>query len=728
MDNEIDIRSLIAMIRRQIWLILSVVIGITAITSAAVYSITPKYSATALVFVDTSSKNLLDPQTSYSAASSDNARVDSEVRILTSNSVLLDVINDQNLVQDPEFGVQTSLTKRILSKLHLSETGGEQGADALSKVLNRFKASISVSRSGLTYLISVTVTSQDPKKAAVLADALVDAYIKQQVQAKISSIVAARDVIQARVSTASQAVVEAEKKLDSYILDNIDSLQNETGASNLAALRDQLDTLSKESSDDQSRLEIINRSMGSSDFATLVSSLQTEAAAALQGQWQQVNAELGDVAQNSSRAVDLRAELAKIENSLKEQAQSTANDLRSQINAQEKQSEDLRSQLRSSVLQSDLPPEVLTEIYGLRQSADIARTQYQNLLSRQQELDNLSSLQIADSRIVSRAMVPASPSYPNKQLIFAAALLLSFGLGLGLAFIREHYVGGFTTEEQVESVLHLPLATLTPRESSSSGNEEVKDGTGGRTSLANLVVESPLSTFAESIRRVRVAIEQAQYNKRKAALAAGQSMDHEDGLGTIVMMTSAVPGEGKSTMSLSLARTYAISGKKTLLIDCDLRKPSVHRYLGMEPSSGLVDFLRGSSGGSSLANLTVNDPLTGLTVLLGSRRTDFATDELFMGERIAKLLESARRHFDFIILDTPPIEPVVDGLYLARFADVVGYVIKWASTSQQSARRSTNALRANMKDDGSLLAIMNQLERTNLFGNYYYYYSGYYSD
>jgi capsular exopolysaccharide synthesis family protein len=310
---------------------------------------------------------------------------------------------------------------------------------------------------------------------------------------------------------------------------------------------------------------------------------------------------------------------------------------------------------------------------------------------------------------VSPALVPADPSFPRKGLILALAFAVCLGLGIGLAILREHFIGGFVSDEQVESALRIPLASVMPRQVSSGEIEH---------SVADLVISSPLSMFSEGVRRIRVKIEKVLFRHD-----GKRAIDSRDGI--VILVSSTEPNEGKSTVSLSLARTLATAGKRAVLIDCDLRKPSVHKLLGLPPSTELIDLLKVSEVPQMFTSLTTTDPKSSLTVILGGRHGEHATDELLMGDRIARLLAAAKRHFDYVIIDTPPVDPVVDSLYLARHADVIAFVVRWASTSQTLARKSVAALVENARPDTPVIAVLNQKEQTKIAG--YYKYSGYYT-
>jgi Mrp family chromosome partitioning ATPase len=178
------------------------------------------------------------------------------------------------------------------------------------------------------------------------------------------------------------------------------------------------------------------------------------------------------------------------------------------------------------------------------------------------------------------------------------------------------------------------------------------------------------------------------------------------------MVTSANANEGKSTLALSLARTYALSGRNTLLIDCDLRKPSVHKQVGLAPSSRLLEYLADPRGEIDLDYIMVSDPKSTAKLAIGSRRADMAGGQIITGEFFGRLLAEARERFEIVVLDTPPVGAVVDGLYLAQFADSVVLVTRYGTTSQQDARAANAALSDAKRDNVELLSVLNAQEQS----------------
>jgi capsular exopolysaccharide synthesis family protein len=490
-------------------------------------------------------------------------------------------------------------------------------------------------------------------------------------------------------------VLQSERAFDDFIDSNLARITDATGRTDFATMRQQIDALARTRSDADSRIEMAELSLTQRDWNAVANDLKDDAVAALEQQREQLLSRLSTEAEAGQTAVDLRTELGRVESSLEAAARGAVNALRQKVADSQAQVSELRGQLRTSILGSDLPSDILTSIYELQQRAEIARAQYQTLLTRQKDLDTQAFLQVADSRVVSEATAPTIPSFPNPRLILLLAGFIGLALGVGLAFLVENFVGGFSSEAQTESILKLPVVSSIPRQ------RTLKRGGTESFTVADALVVAPLSVYSESIRRVRIGIDQAL---RRAGITGREG---KAPAGIVIAVTSAAPNEGKTTIALSLSRAYALAGLSTILIDCDLRKPSVHRQLGMDASEGLLDYLT-SNASQELRSIVTVDDASGAQVVLGSRRSDVATDQLIAGRTFTTLVNAARKNFDVVILDTPPIGPVVDGLYLAGMADAIAFVVKWSATPQQEVRTAVAALVTAKRETVPILTLLNQ--------------------
>lgn len=720
-ESGIDLRSVIGLLRRQLRLIIGTIAVIVVLAAIVVFSLTPTYTASALVLVDPSNKNLLDPTAEMMGASSENARVDSEVEILRSDAVMLEVVRANNLIADPEFGVRLGMLQSVLAFLRLRDDAAPTGNEALQSVLQKLSRAIAVQRRGLTYLVTISATSRDQQRAALLANEVARAYIDAQVRAKIDSALAARDILQGRLAAAASSIVQSEEAFDSFIENNIERIGSGSGNQAVLELRARLQAANADLARASGQVSAIETGIASQSWASVASTLQSEALNELERQRQQVAASLASATEGSQRQVDLRAELQRIESGLADTARQEAGALRSQVAASREQADTLRQELRSTILTSNLPADVLTGIYQLQQNSEIARNQYQTLLSRVSDVEQQASLQVADSRVVSPALAPANPSFPNPPLFLTLALLSAIALGVGLAFLYENYIGGFTTEGQVTAVLRLPVAAVIPKHR--GAKNALPTGTEAGDSAANTLITAPLSVYAETVRRVRAEIDQAL---RRADDTLAQTPPGQKAPGKVLMISSAAPGEGKTTMALSIARAYAISGRSVLLIDADLRKPSIHRQMGVEASTGLLEHLMRPANDEGLSDILFTESETGLMALVGARRSDIPTDQVIASKAFDDLIQLARTHFEVVVIDTPPVGPVVDGLYLAKFADAIAFVVRWASTSQRDARDAAHSLEEAKLPGVPMLVILNQQEGSA--ASYRNKYAGYYNE
>ncbi|MGV8833385.1 MAG: GumC family protein [Devosia sp.] len=714
-ETEIDLRGLAGVLRRQFRLIMVTLVAVVGAAGIGAFALTPIFAASALILVDPGSKNLLDPQSDFSSAGADSARIDSEVEILHSDSIMLRVIASENLTSDPEFGPTLGWRARILTFLRLSDRQVPSGEDALNDTLANLRSAVQVQRRGGTYLITVQVRSTRPETSARLANALAEAYIAEQLNSKIGSVLASRDILNARIIQARDAIVKSESSFDDFIQGNIDRITKESGASNLASIQSQIDALNATRQSDANLAAAAKASLDQNDLQTLVSTLQSDALNALQAQRDELTGAISAADADSPATADLRSQLERINKNLLSQATTEVNDIQAAVTRSEQQEQTLRQDLRNQVLNTSLSTGVLTEIYSLQQSAEIARSQYQTLLSRVQDLDTQANLQVADSRIVSPALAPQTAAFPNRSLIILLAGLSGLALGVALAFLYENLIGGFTNEDQVESVLKTRFASAVPRQTSKSLNK----------SYADLLVEEPLSIYAESIRRIRLALDKPgmrALHARNGGHASAKKLSCQ-----VIMISSAAPNDGKSTIALAIARSYALTGQSTLLVDCDLRKPSLHRHLNLNPSKGLQEFLISSPDDSQvIKQIMASDPLLpDLNVILGDRHNNLPTDQLLAGATFGRLIEAARKTFDVVVIDTPPVGPVIDGLYIAPFADIIVFVARWAATSQTDSKRAIEALRGSKNSETEIVAVLNQQNESR--SSYKQKYGGYYS-
>jgi succinoglycan biosynthesis transport protein ExoP len=702
-----DGRAFLGVLRRQAKLIAATVFVVCAAAALIVFQLTPIYSATALIIVDPRQQTILDPQAQMSLTPGDLGRVESEVEIVGSPSVLLKVINERQLFKDPDFAPGPGWRDKLAAVLGFAPAK-PTSEDILKLTLDNLEKSVSISRVGITYLINVTVRSADPAKAASIANAIAEAYIAAQISAKVEMVLGIQHALASRLDEASAARRQAEAAVDAFIAKNIDSIADDASRRDLVDLRNKIATRSTEAGRLSKILLSAQSEVANRDWQTLVAEVDSETLKSLNDQRTSVVRAIEEAGPNSEKALDLRSSLEKLDGQMANEAQVAIERVQGDLDESQKAEQDLRDQLRQRVVQTDLPKDLLAQLYEIQQEANVSRSIYQDLLARSKAVEAQTNVQVPDSRIVSQALPPSQPSFPKKRLVLGLAGGFSLALGLGLAFLRERYIGGFVSESQAEHVLSIPVVSSPPRIAGASKANAVAEGAE--------IVDRPLSAYSEAIRRLRLGLE---FGSQRSSEVASRT----------IMVTSAMPNEGKTQTALSLARSFAIAGRKTLLIDCDLRRPSLHKALGIGLGVGLADYLASDNPSPALGPFITQDPRTDLSLILGFRGVGAPTDFLFETKRFATLLERAREQFDCIIVDSSPVLPVVDPRLLLRYATSVVLVVRWASTSQREVGTALADISRVNSRKVPIVAVLNRSEVSasgygSVYGSYYGSYQG----
>ena len=315
----------------------------------------------------------------------------------------------------------------------------------------------------------------------------------------------------------------------------------------------------------------------------------------------------------------------------------------------------------------------LIRLQQLTREAEASRLLYEHFLSRLKETAAQEGIQQADSRVLSQAVPPAVPSEPRKSLVLAMAGMLGLMLGVGLVLIREARKNTYRTARDLELSTGYTVMGQVPLLPARKRRDTV-------TYLAT----KPTSAAAEAIRNLRTSI----------------MLSNVDRPPKVIVTTSSIPGEGKTMLSLALAQNFSGMGKKVLLIEGDIRRRVIGQYLGQAPKDGLLSVL---SGTQPLSELVVHDDGIGADILIGEKTSANAAD-IFSSESFARLLAEAKREYDLIVLDTPPVLVVPDARIIAQNADVILFAVKWDSTSKSQVEEALRMFESvNQRVSGLIL-------------------------
>jgi len=736
--SPFDLRKIYSFIRRR----LAVIAGLTILGSllAVIYALqlTPLYTATARVLVDPRKTSIVDNEAVLSGIGSDWSAVESEVELIRSASVAIRVIDklgmSDNVVRvapDPPFYRQ--IIDAILSRDAAPEPEPVSEDERRTRIAHNLAAGLDVRRLGDTYLLTLAYTSPDPALSARIVNGFADAYLVDQLEAKFDATRRANDWLNARIGELRDKVREAERAAELYRTQN--NLVEAGGAtlndSQVASLNEQLILARAATAEARAKLEQLQEiSARGGEVTSFAQGLQTQVISQLRSKQSEVKRELAELsAKYGARhpsVISVRSQLGDVQSQIRQEVRriegSTENEYRVAISREDSIAASLTGLKGESAQNS----QAAIRLRELEREAAATRTLFESFLARFKETTQQESLQTADSRIVERATRPTSPSKPNKKIIAIVGFILSLGAGIGAAYLLETLDNGFRTAEQVEAALNVPvlatipqlrpggvmgrIGSLTDRLASLIRSTPAAAGQGGSSSVrqsgSRHVLDHPLSAFTESIRSLRMGLRYADL----------------DNPARVVMFTSALPSEGKSTIASNLALHAANTGENVLLIDMDLRHPALTEIYAEDSEQGIVELVVGEARISDVVRTETETKLR----FIPASRSDLInhTSEILGSDKIRDFLAQARNVFDLIVIDSSPLLPVTDARALLGAVDAAVMVVCWERTSRdavQACLRQTFGL-----EDKLVGAVLSQFDSEK--GRYYdYYKSGYYA-
>lgn len=721
---EFDLMGLYRTLRKRLGLIASVTFGLTALVMVAVLQQTPLYTATAQVLLDRQKMQVTDMEAVMSGLPADSATVDSEVEILLSRALAERVVDRLNLVNDPEFNEalrEPSALRWLDPRLWLREfvalisaapaPANEEVMARAEKdaVIDELLADLTVSRQRLTYVINVSMISERPEKAARIANAYADTYILDQLEAKFDATRQANEWLSRRLGELRQQVQDSERAVE--IFRSEQGLESSAGVTvseqQLSELNAQLilaRTALAEARAKYDRARQIRTSGGS------IESMADVVQSGTISQLRQKQAELArELANLSSRygprhpeVVNAEAQRLDINAQIGAEISRIIGSLQNNVSVAETRVASLEQSLREIRGETGESGQAMVQLRELEREAAANRSVYESFLNRFKETSQQQDLQVPDSRIISPATAPADPSHPRKFLSLALALVLSTILGVGLAFLLENLDNGLSTARDVEEALALPHLVSVPL-------VPVEKGPGGKPLKPHdYLVQKPLSAFSESLRSLRSALQ----------------LSNVDNPPKVILFTSALPSEGKTTTSVSFARAAAASGLKVVLVDCDLRHPSVHKTFGFAtPEAGLVELLAERLDPEAVM---IEDDKTSLRILPIATGTANPPD-LMASSQMQLLIERLRGEYDLVVLDSAPVLPVSDSRVLSRIVDETVFVVRWNDTPKDAAQTAIRELRLYQSNlAGAILVAVDAAKQAKYgYGDGGYYYGKY---
>lgn len=716
--------SYLDIIRRQFPTMVAIVSACVILALLYLFTAAPQFTSTASMVIDTRKVQLFQQQSVLGDIAVDSATVETQVEILKSENISLAVIRDLHLIDDPEFtGSGGGVLGAVLGFVGglFSDARAPSEFEQTRKALSVFERNRTVKRLGLTYVMEIGYTSKDPQKAARIANAIADAYIVDQLEAKYQATRRASVWLQDRIkelrtqaSAAQKSVVDF--KTANNIVDAGGRLMNEQ---QLAEVNSQLIMAHAATAEAKARLDRMNE-IQKQDVpdANVADALKNDTIVKLRGQYVDMASKESIWAMKYGSdhlaAVNLRRQMAEIKKNIQDELKRIRESYKSEYDIAATREESIKSSLANVVSESQLTNQAQVQLRELESNAQSYQAMYDNFLQRYMESVQQQSFPITEARVISAATTPLVKSYPKSLIILAAGLLGGLLLAFGAAMARELTDKVFRTTGQVENVLGANCIAILPAlgvvASGQGLGEKMLSGKFVRKNnpepdLLRYVVDNPLSRFSEAVRSVKVAVDLNSIVRENRVLAT----------------TSTLPNEGKSTLSTNLAQLMAHSGARVILVDADLRNPSLSRALVSDAKIGLVDVVAKKV---QLEDALVVDPETKLSILpAGTTSKLLHTNEILASKAMHALVTELRSKFDYVVLDMPPMAPVVDVRVTSSFVDSYVFVVEWGRTKIDVV---THNLRGAPEIHDKLLGVVLNKADTKALARYESYHGRYY--
>ncbi len=672
----------------------------------------PYYTASALIQINTPDTAAM-PQEAAKLRKDDQAALLSELDILKSPTLTQRVIEKLSLDQKEEFNpTQAPFYKVDIARKAFEDFVDSKGqknaapesAEAMRVRINQaVRERLELRKDPLSYTVRLSFTSEDAARAKNIVNAYAHEYIRYQIETQEQENRQASAWLAQRVEALRRDVITSESAVQRYRSENQLAQLNGMTLDNrqLSELSTQLITARGAAAQAHAKLEGAQNAESAPAVlgSTLISRLREQEAALVQKR-SELSTQFGPkhpkMAGINSEISDLRAtiktEINKVIASLKSDAQvadARVDDLVREI-------EFVRSKVSTAAQRE-------TQLQELQRTADVNRGLYESFLTRLKETGEAVNLQQSNAKIIAPALLPLAPSKPNKKLILA--LFVAFGACLGglLALVLEYFSQGFSTPGQAEDKLGVYNIGMVP---------ELRNTYAMKT-LADLALESSGSIYTEALKRILASLQFAHRHEEPARS---------------IMMTSSLPQEGKGWLTAALARVMAQSGKKVLLIDCDLRRRSIADLFDARPVFTLNDYL---SGEQDLQDVICEDEKSGLA-FIGSVPLRGPVQPLLESTKIKALMDYAHAQYDMVFIDAPPVIGLSDTLFLAQLVDKTVFVIQAVKTPRRVVMNALQILeRAHVGVAGTVLSRVDLEEyKKHEFGNrsFQQKYSAYYQD
>ena len=687
------IRSVRDVIRRRILVLVGITAVVGAIGIVLTLRIVPVYQGVTRLQIDPS-RNPLARTPGEAQAQLASEAIETEVSVIRSLDLARIVVKRLNLLDDPEFGggptPEDQPVRSPAAKL-----------DAVARAVN---GNLDVARDRLTYIMAIRFNSRSPEKAARIANAFAAAYLDTKVGTKIGTAERQTLWYQKRMDELARDIRAADERVAQYQAQAgiVRGASNQVGTivdQQVAPLSLQLASAESIAAEARSKEQSARQQVRRGTLDTISDVRQSATVQDLRRQRALLSQTLEDVrgryGERHPDFIKVRDQAAGLDAELNREMGRVVRSLDADAGAADARAASLRASMTQLEQKQANNARASVIAASLQRDADGKHDAYEKISQMALESRQAAQNSIAQAQIIDNAEPPQTPSWPNRPLLFLLSIIAGFGVGIAVIVTQEMLVIGMRSIDEIESELGVPLIAAVPN---------IR-----QDRPADIVIDKPTSQYAEALRNARASLLGVRGQARPK----------------IIALTSALPGEGKTTTALALARVMAMNGDRTIIVDADVRRAQLRMITQTDPNGrGLVELLHGEA---TLDEVIEASGLDGLDQII-IHKPYFSSENLFGNDLMPKILEQLSERYDTIILDLPPLVGLADGRFLAALADAVALVIRWNKTPKHavtSAASWLNSDGANLV--GSIFTMVDTSSQS--VGSYYYYakqYSEYY--
>ncbi|RAZ76195.1 polysaccharide biosynthesis tyrosine autokinase [Mesorhizobium atlanticum] len=713
-EDFIDVERLLGMAARQAKVV-AICAAIGLVLGVIYLQTTPKqYMSVASVLIDEGVNKVMDDISAASATQQTDATILSQIEILNSARLASEVVDKLKLDQNPDFmsPPQSALAKGIgflrgivayFRGNAADQIPGIENVDAATReamiktathdyAVYMLQTGLLADRVSRSNVISIGYQATNPALATAITKAYADAYLADQLNASFDATERAAVWLQGRLSELRESSQAASLAVEKFRAEHGLSANSDgqlLSDKQLADLNAQLIVAQADTARASARYQqykaIVDSGSESAfnDSAIAADQPSSSVIIGLKTRYLAITKRLQDVETNFGKdhpqAVALAKEKADVAAQIFGQLKQITESYRNDFEVAQTREQALRDKISTAAGKSSIDNQSQVKLKELEQQAQALTTLYQTFLSRYEEASQQQSFPVGKVRIISDATMPLAASGPRTMRVLALSLVLGLMLGAGFGGLNEFNERFFRTGEDIRDRAGLKFLGYLPtigggRVKDSKADDLPADGkvaslsSAERRARMRVSIDAPASMFAETLRNAKIAFDVVM----------------EDRGSRVIGVISVLPGEGKSTVAANLAGLLAANGAKTLLVDGDLRNPGLSRSLGMEAEQGLMEAVVNGQTWQSVGKV---DRQTKLAIIPAVLRGQFShTSELLGSAGMRRFIENAKETFEYIIVDLPPLGPVVDAKAFAPLVDGFVLVTEWGRTPRNMVR------------------------------------------